>query len=197
MDIWFRFMSKCVICKENSDVPVLEVEMTASKMFPFKVSSMNHALVTSVENDSWLWHKRYGHLNFHGLKLLHEKKMVIGLPSINQVEEVCEGCIYGKHQRASFPNGKSWRAKKPLQLVHSDICGPMQTPSLSNSKYFLLFIDDFSRICWVYFLKSKSEAFSEFLIFKAQVEKECGYLIHTLRTDGGGEFCSNEFVEFY
>ena len=97
--------------------------------------------------------------------------MVVWLPSNEQMQDVCEGCIYGKHQRASFSCGKSWRAKKPLQLVHADICGPMQTSSLNNSKYFLLYIDDYSRMCWVYFLKNKFEAFSKFLIFKAHVEK--------------------------
>ena len=127
--------------------------MTANKMFPFKVSGIDHALIANMKTDSWLWHRRYGHLNFLGLKLLHEKKMVEGLPSIEHEDGACEGCIYGKHQRASFPVGKSWRAKKPLQLIHADICGLMQTPSLNNSKYFLLFIDDYSRMRWVYFLK--------------------------------------------
>lgn len=90
---------KCIISKENSDVPVMEVCMTASRMFPFRIFSIDLAMVANVKNDPWLWHRRYGHLNFNGLKLLHEKKMVVGLPSIEQVEEVCEGCIYGKHQR--------------------------------------------------------------------------------------------------
>ena len=88
--------------------------------------------------------------------------MVVGLPSINHTGVICEGCVCGKQQRASFLVGKSWRAKVPLGIIHADICGKMQSESLSKSKYFLLFVDDFSRMSWVYFLREKSEAFSKF-----------------------------------
>lgn len=92
--------------------------------------------------------------------------------------------------------GKSWRAKSPLELVHVDICGDMQEPSLGKNLYFLTFIDDYSRHTWVYFLKQKSEAFACFKNFKVVVEKQSGYPIKTLRTDRGGEFTSNEFADF-
>ncbi|PKA48313.1 Retrovirus-related Pol polyprotein from transposon TNT 1-94 [Apostasia shenzhenica] len=188
--------NKCIIKNMTSNALIMEIPMTKNRMFPIRISVLEHVLVANIQVDSWLWHKRYGHLNFHGLKLLYEKKMVDGLPSIDVMNEVCEGCIYGKHQRSSFPVGKSWRARKPLQLIHADICGPMQTPSLNNSKYFLLFVDDLSRKSWLYFIKQKSEAFSKFLIFKASAEKECGEPIQILRTDRGSEFCSNEFTKF-
>ena len=81
-------------------------------------------------------------------------------------------------------------------LVHADVCGPMQTFSLSGSKYFLIFIDDFSRMTWVYFLKEKSEVFDNFKQFKAMVEKQKGCPILTLRIDCGGEFTSTEFNNF-
>ena len=56
--------------------------------------------------------------------------------------------------------GKAWHAKEPLQLIHSDIFGPLEFPSLSHTIYFFTFIDDFSRKSWVYFFKNKSEVFS-------------------------------------
>jgi len=62
-----------------------------------------------------------------GLKLLHNKQIIISLPLIDCHEQVCEGCILGKQHRDSFPVGKSWREKKPLELINADICGPMQT----------------------------------------------------------------------
>ena len=84
-----------------------------------------------------------------------------------------------------------------MQLIHSDICGPLEVPSLSRTVYFLTFIDDFSRKSWVYFLKNKSEVFSIFQIFKSLVENESGKKIKTLRSDnGGGEFVKNEFEAF-
>ena len=98
------------------------------------------------------------------------KGMVHGLPKI-QPFDLCEECIYGKQTRKSFPSGKAWRALICLELVHADLCGPMNTESFGGSYYFLLFTDDFSRMSWVYFLKSKSETFQNFRIFKAMVEK--------------------------
>eukprot|EP00253_Pinus_taeda_P013735 PITA_13735 len=101
-----------------------------------------------------LWHVRYGHLNFESLSQLQKQGMVKGLPTFKRENAKCEACIYGKQNRESFPTS-SWRANRRLQLVHSDVCGPIQT-SFGGCKYFLLFIDDFSRMTWVYFLKNKS-----------------------------------------
>ena len=72
----------------------------------------------------------------------------------------------------------------------------MNTPSLGSQRYFLIFIDDFSRMTWVYFLKEKSEAFSTFKKFKALVEKQKGCSIKTIRSDRGGEYTSREFEEY-
>lgn len=128
--------------------------------------------------------------------MLSKRKLVNGLPNLVGEKSLCEACIIGKHHRDKFPKASSWRATKPLMLVYADICGPMQTPSLSGSKYFLLFIDDFSRKTWVYFLKEKSEAFGCFKRFRAMVEKESNCSILKLRTDRGGEFLSTEFEAF-
>jgi hypothetical protein len=84
--------------------------------------------------------------------------MVQCFPLIEKPEKICEGCIFGNQNRESFPVGKSYRAKAPLEIVHSDICEPMKTPSIGGSTYFLTFIDDFSRKTWIYFLKHKSDA---------------------------------------
>ncbi|WVZ85487.1 LOW QUALITY PROTEIN: hypothetical protein U9M48_032409 [Paspalum notatum var. saurae] len=175
---------KCMI-SSKSDSDYFEAHIAPNKLFPLKMSQLSYSMVSSTPNNSWLWHMRFGHLSFHDLQLLNKKNMVIGLPSIEIDGNIYESCVHGKQHRVSFPVGKSWRAHKPLQLVHADICGPMQTPSLNGSFYFLLFVDDFSRKCWVYFLQHKSEAFSKFMTFKALVEKESGHTIHVLRTDRG------------
>jgi len=122
--------------------------------------------------------------------------MVKGLPSIEQPAGSCESCILGKHHREKFISGVSNRAKEPLELVHTDLCGPMQTPSLTGNVYFMSFIDDYSRKTWVYLLKQKSQAFDVFKSFKAMAEKESNIFIKVLRSDGGGEYMSNEFMDF-
>ena len=112
--------------------------------------------------------------------------MVKGLPLIEKSDILCEGYILGKQHREKFPSGKSIRAKAPLEIVHSDLCGPMQTPSLASSHYTLTFIDDYTRKTWVYFLKYKSEVFEKFYHFKALIENQSGHHIKVSRTDRGG-----------
>jgi Integrase core domain len=85
------------------------------------------------------------------------------------------------------------RATKVLELVHTDLCWPMEVESMGGSKYFMLFIDDYSRITWVYFLSYKSQAFRLFKRFKAMAETQTGARLKALRSDRGGEFQSNEF----
>ena len=96
----------------------------------------------------------------------------------------------GKQHREKFPSRKSIRAKVPLEIVHSDLCGPMQTPSLACSHYMPTFIDDYTRKTWVYFLKYKGEVFEKFCHIKALVEKQSGQHIKVLRIDRGGEYIS-------
>lgn len=155
----------------------------------------NFALKVGSANSTYLWHLCYGHVHSEGLRLLKEKNMVIGLPTINKNSHVCKGCICGKMHKLPFPK-TSLRAKAPLKLVHSDICGPMKTPTPRNKRYFILFVDDYTRMMWIYFLNQKSEAFSTFLQFIALVERETGFLMKILRIDRGGDFLYNPFIDY-
>lgn len=165
---------------------IAEIKMQ-QKCFP--IQWVNEAPENSMHAQAneltWLWHKRFGHSNLQSLKFLSSKNMVKGLPAISEIIGVCEGCQLGKMSRKKFPSGQAWRASKKLELVHTDVCGPMRTPSLDNSKYFILFIDDYSRMTWVYFLKERSEVFKIFNKFKSHVENESGFRIKNLRSDNG------------
>lgn len=86
------------------------------------------------------------------MKKMQKSKMVTGLPRLTEVKEICEGCVKGKLHREPFDKEGAWRAKHPLELVHTDLCGPMQTESVGGNRYFITFIDDFSRMCWIYLL---------------------------------------------
>lgn len=144
------------------------------------------------------WHRQLGHINSKYLD-----KMTSALEGMNLQENVtinkmsCTICCEGKQCRLPFINEGS-RSKELLHLVHTDIllCGPMEHESLAGSRYFILFIDDFSRMIHVYFIKHKNEALRCFSEFKAKVEKKTNKKIKILRSDNGCEYSNKEFNPF-
>jgi len=114
-------------------------------MFPLSLqtrSLMNFQ--ATVKNNNWLWHLRFGHLNFRGLKLLVHKQMVIDLPLINAPDDHVK-VAFLESIIDSFVIRNFVRAKKPLELIHTNICGPVEVDSVGNKRYFLLFVDDYIR----------------------------------------------------
>ena len=94
------------------------------------------------EKEAHIWHCRFGHLNHKGLRTLSYKKMVVGLPSLKSPKKICTICLTGKTHRMPVPRRCLWRASKQLQLMHSDICGPIKPASNNEKRYILSFIDD-------------------------------------------------------
>jgi hypothetical protein len=140
-----------------------------------------------------LWHKRLGQINFENLIQLNKKEAIRDLPVIKDLSSsVCKQCQHGKKTRVKFKT-KEHSTTKPLKIVHADVCGPMRTIGLKGERYFLLFVDDFTRITWIFLLKRKFETFSCFQTFKESTENECDMKIKCLRSDNGGEFVSKEF----
>ena len=88
--------------------------------------------------------------------------MVRRLPNLEEKFSTCKACLMGKQVRFPFKES-TWRATEKLQLIHSDLCGPQATPSLNGNRYF---IDDYTRMCWIYFMKQKLEVVEVFLNFK-------------------------------
>jgi transposase InsO family protein len=111
------------------------------------------------------------------------------------MSEVCETCQLGKQVRHPFPAQITHVSSKPLEMIHSDVW-TTKIKSIGGCKYYMSFIDDHTRIVWVYFMKHKGEVFQHFLNFKAMVEKEKGVSIKCLRSDGGGEYFSYQFSEY-
>ena len=111
-----------------------------------------------------LWNEIYGHLKYKYLQSLSKESMVEGLPTIKFSNGTCKGCVVGKHVEGRYEKGKARRDIKVLDLIHSYMIWPLPTPSYGNSRYVLNFIDDFSRYCWVYFLKQKFEVFETFKV---------------------------------
>jgi hypothetical protein len=157
------------------------------KLKGHSVSELVHSTVTPSE----LWHRRFDHIHYKALSIV--SNMVTGFFDIQVDHEViCKGCTQVKNVKNMFPSSDN-KAKGLLDIIHSDVCGPMSTASLSSNVDYVSFIDDYSRKTWIYFLKAKNEVFNKFKEFKALVENLSKNKIKILRSDNGGEFTSDEF----
>ncbi|GJR73899.1 zinc finger, CCHC-type containing protein [Tanacetum coccineum] len=134
---------------------------------------------TSKLNDSILWHARRA-CHFRAMQDMSKGWV---LSSFDMDTEKCKTCMMTKITKKPF----SKRETKVLELIHSDLCDMHATPSLGNKKYFVIFIDDASRFCYVYLLHTKDEALDKFKVFKTEVELQQRSLIKRFRTDKGGE----------
>ena len=123
-------------------------------------------------------------------------KKVRGLPKLKKPDNtMCKQCQLGKMTKSTFKS-KVYTSNEVLELVHTDLCGPIEVQSYKGDIYIMLLVDDFSRMMKIMFLKQKLEAFQMFKWYLARVEKEIGKSLKYPRSDRGGEFTSREFEEF-
>jgi len=150
------------------------------------------ASASLAEEKTMMWHKKLGHMSEKGLKILCDQKLLPGLTKVTL--PFCEYCVTSKQQRLKFDTSTT-KSKCILDLIHSDV---WQAPvvSLGGARYFVSFIDDFSKRCWVYLIRRKADVLAVFKTFKARVELEYEKKIKCLRTDNGGEYTSDEFDNF-
>ncbi|KAI3768676.1 hypothetical protein L2E82_19506 [Cichorium intybus] len=182
---------------------IFQSSMSSNRMYPLNEDASetteqitDECMYSNNDGLGKLWHERLGHISKTSMKTLQHKEMVRDLPEFIIDTSVCKDCMVGKQTKEAIPRSSSWRAEEILELVHSDICGPINPISNTGKKYFLSFIDDYSRKGWVYLLTEKSQALESFKDFKDKVEKETGKVVKALRTDRGGEYLSNEFSKF-
>ena len=155
------------------------------------------SIASEGEESADLWHQRLGHLGEQQLKEIMSKEMVRGMKIPKSAQLIfCEGCVGGKMKRKSFHVVGELRSTRRLEQVHSDVCGPMPVESLGRKRYFVTFIDDFSRCCAVYFIRQKSEVFDKFKEFEAIVTNDTDNNICALHSDNGGEYISREFEDY-
>ncbi|GJT89407.1 retrotransposon protein, putative, ty1-copia subclass [Tanacetum coccineum] len=139
-----------------------------------------------------LWHGRsWTHQQERIEKLQHD-----GLLNSTDLRafEKCVPCMSGKMARKPYTHQVE-RAKDLLGLIHTDVCGPFKITSRQGASYFVTFTDDFSRYGYVYLLKHKHEVFETFKVFQKEVENQLGKTIKSLRSDRGGEYMSQEFLD--
>jgi hypothetical protein len=184
----------CIVKDVQDHYKVVSTGTRVGGLYRLDVTVKRHVALTSQETSTAeLWHHRYGHLNYNDLSLLQRKSMVEGLPVMKCEHLPCEACALGKQHREEFPVHTEKRKYDILELIHTDVCGPMQTRSLGGASYFVIFIDDRSRYTWVYFIRRKSDIFEYFKEFRNMVEKQTGKCIKILRSDQGGEYKSKAF----
>lgn len=154
---------------------------------------MSGVASTSVSstNEIMLWHHRFGHSSFLYLKRL--------FPSLfdnkNTVSFECEICQLAKHTRMSF-SPKVYIPSTPFSLIHSDILGPSKITTCHRKRWFLTFIDDHTRVTWVYLLHNKSEASHIFKVFHKMIQTQFQSQIRVLRTDNGKEYFNSILSDY-
>src|SRR4051812_31698449 len=139
---------------------------------------------------AYLWHCRLGHIGKKRMQRLQRDGV---LPSFDfESFDTCEACLMGKMTKMPF-KGHPERAGELLEIIHSDVCGPMSTAARGGYFYFVTFTDDLSRYGYIYLMKHKSETFEKFKEFQNEVENHRDKKIKFLRSDRGGEYLSHEF----
>ncbi|KAH9124036.1 hypothetical protein AeMF1_005125, partial [Aphanomyces euteiches] len=153
----------------------------------------NLSLATTPSAD--VWHARLGHISVKHMNKTRQYTKGIDIDDCKH--QFCESCLAGKQSRLPFPQRSLTSSSAPFDLVHSDICGPMCHPSISNrARYFITFTDDYTRYGFVYFLKHKWEALQHLQAFTAFCRTQFNRQVRCLRSDNGGEYISHAFSTF-
>nr|GEY55445.1 hypothetical protein [Tanacetum cinerariifolium] len=137
-------------------------------------------MAKASSTQAWLWHRRLFHLNFDYINQLSKKDVVIGLPKLK----------YVKDQLVPSSKGR-------LNLLHMDLCGPMQVASINGKKYILVIVDDYSRYTWTLFLHSKDETPEVLKEFLTMIQRNLQAPVITVRTDRGTEFLNKTLNAFF
>lgn len=179
--------------KESGGLYYLDIG-SASQLPPKTISSCFESFFVLNNNDDnvMLWHLRLGHPSFHYLKHLFPKLFYNKNLSLLK----CEACEFAKHHRSQFPI-QPYKPSKPFSIVHSDVWGPNRTSTLSLKKWFITFIDDHSRVCWVYLLKGKSDVCQVVKDFCTMVQNQYQTNIQVFRSDNGKEYFNTILDDFF
>ncbi|GJS08146.1 zinc finger, CCHC-type containing protein [Tanacetum coccineum] len=195
-----RFVNNTIQVSRNnmvyfSAIPrdgIFEIDLSNSYTNENSIYTVSNKRAKLDLDSALLWHCRLGHISKKRIeKLQHD-----GLLNSTDLRafEKCVPCMSGKMARKPYTHQVE-RAKDLLGLIHTDVCGPFKITSRQGASYFVTFTDDFSRYGYVYLLKHKHEVFETFKVFQKEVENQLGKTIKSLRSDRGGEYMSQEFLD--
>lgn len=143
-------------------------------------------------NQTYLWHLRLGRL--HSLEVEVEANGRLHSLEVEALP-VCESCLEWKMTKRPF-SAKGYRAKEPLELVHSDLCGPMNVQARGGFEYLITFIDDYSRYGYIYLMRRKPKCFEKFNEYRAETKKHLSKSIRTLGSDRGSKYLFGQFRDY-
>lgn len=164
-----------------------------------KVSQSEVFVAEKSMDGEELWHRRFGHIGGTGLKKILIAGMVKGMDLEQKAvrgDHVCEPCMIGKQTRMPFVEMPLPRSTRPLELIHSDVCGAMTPAAWNGKRYFLSFTDDYTHFSAVYFLNTKDEVLEMFKTYVAMAENHFDSRISRSCCDNGGEYVGHKFRDF-
>ncbi|GJW47720.1 putative ribonuclease H-like domain-containing protein [Tanacetum coccineum] len=151
----------------------------------------------SKSDESKLWHRRLGHINFKTINKLVKENLVRGLPlKLFENNQTCVACQKGKQHRASCKSKTVSSISQPLHMLHMDLFGPTFVKSLMKKMYCLVVTDDYSRFSWVFFLATKDETSGILKSFITGVKNLIDQKVKVIRCDNGTEFQNKEMNQF-
>ncbi|KAI3427280.1 hypothetical protein D9Q98_007212 [Chlorella vulgaris] len=159
-------------------------------------------LAHTAKETPLLWHKRYAHLGFGGLSKLKSSNMVTGIHTTTTEFQaagegsLCEACVLGKQHRLPF-TASGTSSSRPLQLLHTDVCGPLPITSSGGNNYFLTLLDDYSRLSIVIPLARKSDVAQTVIDTITLLENQTGNRVKSVRSDNGTEYLNHKLERFY
>jgi hypothetical protein len=143
---------KCDIIKEGSIKLISTAARTSSNIYVLSEIG-NEKCFVGNEDESWIWHRRMGHIQFDNLVKISRREEVREMPQITKLTNtLCKHCQQGKQTKTRFKS-KEYSMISPLEIVHTDLVGPTTTKGLKGEKYFMLLVDDYTRMTAVCFLK--------------------------------------------
>ncbi|GJV94409.1 retrotransposon protein, putative, ty1-copia subclass [Tanacetum coccineum] len=171
---------------------IFEIDLSNSYANESSIYTVSNIRAKIDLDSALLWHCHLGHISNKRIEKLQHN----GLLNSTDLRafEKCVPCMSGKMARKPYTHQVE-RAKDLLGLIHTDVCGPFKIMSRQGANYFVTFTDDFSRYGYVYFLKHKHEVFETFKVFQKEVENQLGKTKKSLRSDCGGEYMSQEFLD--
>ncbi|GJT05916.1 putative ribonuclease H-like domain-containing protein [Tanacetum coccineum] len=154
-------------------------------------------IAKATSDESKLWHRRLGHINFKNLNKLVKGNLVRGLPSkVFKNDHTCVACQKGKQHRASCKAKLERIITEPLHTLHMDLFGPTSVKSINHASYCLVITDDCTRFSWVFFLATKDETSGILQNFIRQIENQLNHRVKIIRSDNGTEFKNRDMLEF-
>nr|GFA82153.1 retrovirus-related Pol polyprotein from transposon TNT 1-94 [Tanacetum cinerariifolium] len=155
-------------------------------------------LAKASSSQSWLWHQLHSHLNFATINNLVKNNLVQGPPKIKfEKDHLCSACEQGKIHQKHHKSKTAFASNKPLYLLHMDLCGPICVQSINGKQFVLVFVDDYSRYTWVFFLHSKDEASDEIISFIKKTQVNLQLQVQRVQTDNGTEFKNKTLAKFF